>query len=60
MSTLRRIGIAGVLPLVAALAMALSGCGEGAQETKPDGTIQLAPGTVQLDQETGQSAPTKK
>jgi hypothetical protein len=39
----RMTGFSSVLLVVSALAMALPGCGGGAQETNPDGSIKLAP-----------------
>lgn len=56
----RMIGLAGILPLMVALAMALPGCGGGATETNPDGTVKLAPGTVELDKEYEQTGQTNK
>ena len=56
MPTWRMIAVSSVVPLVAALTMALPGCG-GGQETNPDGsvkeapTVNPAPGVVPLDQE---------
>ena len=51
MSMKRMNGGLGILLVVAALALALPGCGGGAPATSPDGTIELAPGTTDSSQE---------
>jgi len=64
MPTWRMIAVSSVVPLVAALAMALPGC--GGQETNPDGSVKVAPvvnpapGVVPLDQESPQMDTEKK
>ncbi len=53
MPTWRMIDVSSVVPLVAALAMALPGCGCGGQETNPDGSVKVVnpPSDIRLDQE---------
>ncbi len=66
MPTWRMIDVSSVVPLVAAVAMALPGCGCGGQETNPDGSVKEAPvvnpapGVVPLDQESPQMDTEKK
>lgn len=54
------IGLVGVLSVAIALTMALPGCGDPAKETNPDGTIKLAPGTIDPEQEAGPPPRTAK
>lgn len=55
MSTRRFVGLLGLFSLVLALPLALSGCGEPAQELGPTGEVKPAPGSVELDKEYEQS-----
>ena len=46
MNTRRMSGGPVVLLIAAALTMTLAGCGDGARDVSPDGTVKLAPGTT--------------